>query len=299
MLYWKKNFMKVIKYIFESLLVYLLFLAIKIVGLRLGRKIIAHLFLGIGFLFKSKKTVKKNIMYALGNISEDKLNNISQSMWRNYAYVFVEYLFLKKFRHDLFSTPHISLSGTEVLDDLIKSNRKAIFISGHFGNFELMAMELEKYKINLAAIYRPLNNVFLNPFMVFLRKKYICKKQIKKGKGGTREIVELLKKNYSIALMVDQRLGESERYPFFKHPAHTTTLPAQLALRFNCDIIPVFLKRQKNNSFSMEILNPIKVNKTEDFEKSKKEITIKINEIIEKMILKNPEQWIWTHDRWK
>ena len=135
--------------------------------------------------------------------------------------------------------------------------------------------------------------------MVYIRKKYICKNQIKKGIGGTKEVIDLIKKKNSIALMVDQRLGESKRYPFFGKPAHTTTLPAQLALKFNCKIIPIFLKRDKNNFFLMEILNPINFEKTADFEKDKENITIKINQIIEKMIKRNPGQWIWTHGRWK
>ncbi len=291
--------MKIIKYIFEAIFVYFLFLIVKILGLNLGRKIITALFLSFGFFFKSKKVVKKNISYALGKTSEEQIKNIIKSMWKNYAHIFAEYLYLYKFRLDKFSTPQIKISGKEILDDLIKSGRQAVFISGHFGNFELMAMELEKHKVNLGAIYRPLNNIFLNPFMVFLRKKYICKNQIEKGKQGTREVIELMKKNFSIALMVDQRLGESERFPFFKKPAHTTTLPAQLALKFDCNIIPIYLERNEDNTFNMEILNPIKINKKNSSEESKKEITVKINQVIEKMILRNPKQWIWTHDRWK
>ena len=291
--------MKIIKYIFEAIFVYFLFLIIKIFGLGLGRKIIAPLFLGIGFFFKSKKVVKKNISYALDGIPENETKNIIKFMWKNYAYIFVEYIYLYKFRLNKFSTPHIKISNKKILDDLIKSNKQAIFISGHFGNFELMAMELEKHGLNLGAIYRPLNNIFLNPFMVFLRKKYICKNQIEKGKKGTREVIELMKKNFSIALMVDQRLGESERFPFFKKAAHTTTLPAQLALKFDCEIIPIYLERNEDNTFNMEILNPIKINKKNNLEEDKKEITIKINQIIEKMILRNPKQWIWTHNRWK
>tara|TARA_B100000029_G_scaffold154650_1_gene149922 strand:+ start:1080 stop:1955 length:876 start_codon:yes stop_codon:yes gene_type:complete len=291
--------MKIIKYIFEAIFVYFLFLIIKIFGLGLGRKIIAPLFLGIGFFFKSKKVVKKNISYALESIPENETKNIIKFMWKNYAYIFVEYIYLYKFRLNKFSTPHIKISNKKILDDLIKLNKQAIFISGHFGNFELMAMELEKHGLNLGAIYRPLNNIFLNPFMVFLRKKYICKNQIEKGKKGTREVIDLMKKNFSIALMVDQRLGESERFPFFKKPAHTTTLPAQLALKFDCEIIPIYLERNEDNTFNMEILNPIKINKKNNLEEDKKEITIKINQIIEKMILRNPKQWIWTHNRWK
>ena len=206
---------------------------------------------------------------------------------------------MEKFRKNKFSKSQISIKGMGILQNVIKSGEPAIFISGHFANFELMAMELEKSKIKLAAIYRPLNNFFINPFMVYIRKKYICKNQIKKGIGGTKEVIDLIKKKNSIALMVDQRLGESKRYPFFGKPAHTTTLPAQLALKFNCKIIPIFLKRDKNNFFLMEILNPIDFEKTADFEKDKENITIKINQIIEEMIKRNPGQWIWTHGRWK
>ena len=99
--------------------------------------------------------------------------------------------------------------------------------------------------------------------------------------------------------MVDQRLGESERFPFFKKPAHTTTLPAQLAINFNCDFIPVYLKRNDDNTFDLEIQNPLIIKKTNNHEEDKKRITIEMNKVIEKMILKNPKQWIWTHNRWK
>jgi len=291
--------MKIIKYIIEAIFIYSLFFLMKLIGLNLSRKISSYLFLNIGVFFRSKKLIKENISNALNNITDEKVEIIIKSMWKNYGLIFAEYIYLKKFRLNKFSKPHISISGKEILDQVIKSGKPAVFISGHFANFELMAMELEKNNIDLAAIYRPLNNFLLNPYMVFIRKKYICKNQIKKGLAGTKEVIRYIKKKYSVALMVDQRLGESERYPFFNKPAHTTTLPAQLALRFDCNIIPVYLERDKNNFFKMEILNPIEINKTDNLENDKKTITIKINQIIEKMILRNPEQWIWTHGRWK
>ena len=135
--------------------------------------------------------------------------------------------------------------------------------------------------------------------MVHLRKKYICKNQVKKGLSGTREIINFVKNNHSIALMVDQRVGESERYPFFNIPAHTTTIPAQLAIKFDLDIIPIYLKREDDNSFLMEFQNPIKIKKTGNDDEDKKIITNKINDVVEKMVLRNPGQWIWTHSRWK
>ena len=135
--------------------------------------------------------------------------------------------------------------------------------------------------------------------MVSIRKKFICKNQIKKGISGTKEVIDHLKNNVSIALMVDQRLGESERYPFFKKDAHTTTLPAQLALKFKCKIIPIYLERDEDNKFKMEVLDPINLKKNDQTEMDKNMSTIKINQVIENMIKRNPGQWIWTHGRWK
>ena len=117
------------------------------------------------------------------------------------------------------------------LKNIIKKKKPVIFVSGHFANFELMSMEITKKNINLATIYRPLNNFFLNPFMEYLRKKYVCKNQIKKGINGVRDAIEYIKKNYSIALMIDQRVSEGEKINFFGKPALTTTLPAQLAFK--------------------------------------------------------------------
>ena len=289
--------MKIFKYILEAIFVYFLFLIIKVFGLNFGRKISSTIFLKIGLFFRSRELVEKNISYVFGNTNNSE--KIIKSMLTNYGKVFAEYVFLNKFHSNGFKEPHIQISGKEILDDIIRKNQQAVFVSGHFGNFELMAMELAKHKIKLAAIYRPLNNFFLNPFMIFLRKNYICKNQIKKGFRGTVEAVEYMKKKYSIALMVDQRLGQSERYPFFNKPAHTTTLPAQLAIRFNCKIVPIYLERKENDLFKMEILQPVEVNPKNNSENEKKSITIKINNIVEKMILKNPGQWIWTHNRWK
>jgi len=213
-------------------------------------------------------------------------------MWSNYGMTFIEYIFLNKFKT---RNNHIKIFGEKILDDIFKKNKPVIFVSGHFANFELMSMEITKKKIDLATIYRPLNNFFLNPFMEYLRKKYVCKKQIKKGRIGVKDAIKYIKENHSIALMIDQRVSEGERINFFNEKASTTTLPAQLALKFNLDIVPIFIDRKNENFFEMEVFKPVNLGKI----KNKIEITKKLNLILEKMIIKRPNYWIWTHDRWK
>ena len=283
---------KKINYLFQAILVYFFFLLGRILGIKISRVIFSFLFSTIGPFVKSKKIIEKNLLNFPQNISESEKNKIVINMWKNYGMTFIEYIFLDFFRK---SDSHIEMSGEHSLSNLISTGKPVIFISGHFANFELMSMEITKKNIDLATIYRPLNNFFLNPFMEYLRKKYICKYQIKKGIGGVKETIEYIKKKKSIALMIDQRVSEGEMINFFNKPALTTTLPAQLSKKYNLDIIPVYIERIKNGKFKIEFqkrINP------KNF-KNKLDLSKELNIILEKMVVRNSGQWIWTHNRWK
>ena len=288
--------MKIFKYLIESIFIYTFFLIIKLIGLKQSRKIFSLLFRAVGPLIRSSKTIRKNLKIAFPEIEKKDQDIIIKKMWSNYAMTFVEYIYLKKFNRENY---HINIKNKEILDKILKNNKPVIFISGHFANFELMSMEIVKKGIKLSTIYRPLNNFFLNPFMEHVRRKYVCKNQIKKGITGIRHAFDFLKKNYSVALMVDQRVSEGKKVSFFKKEALTTTLPAQLSIKFKCDIIPVYITRQDNGNFLLEFFEQLQINKEDKSERNILEITEKLNSIIEKMILNNPGDWIWTHNRWK
>ena len=288
--------MKIIKYLIQAFIIYAFFILIKILGLNISRRLFAKIFQIIGPLIKSEKTINENLEKFLSSYNEEQKKNIKKMMWSNYGKTFVEYLFLNKFRKN---NSHINFKGKEILKSIINKNKPVIFVSGHFANFELMSMELTRETINLATIYRPLNNLFLNPFMEYVRRTYVCGNQIKKGIAGVKDSINYLKKNYSIALMIDQRVSEGKRLPFFDQMALTTTLPAQLAIKFNLEIVPIYIKRNLDDSFEMEFLKPIALNKNEDLITQKISTTIKLNKILEEMISRDPGQWIWTHNRWK
>ena len=288
--------MKIIKYFIQAFIIYTFFILIKILGLNISRRLFAKIFQIIGPLIKSEKTLNENLEKFLSSYNEEQKKIIKKMMWSNYGKTFVEYLFLNKFRKD---NSHINFKGKEVLKSIINKNTPVIFVSGHFANFELMSMELTRETINLATIYRPLNNLFLNPFMEYVRRTYVCRNQIKKGVAGVKDSINYLKKNYSIALMIDQRVSEGKRLPFFDQMALTTTLPAQLAIKFDLEIVPIYIKRNLDDSFEMEILKPIALDRNEDLITQKINTTIKLNKILEEMISRDPGQWIWTHNRWK
>ena len=292
--------MKIVKYFFEFISIISLFCIFKIIGLRNASSLGSILGRSIGPLFRSKNITKQNIKIGLGEMNLQKESEIINDMWSNIGRTFAEYVFLKDFKFNRTNFDHMKINGISHLEEIKKNNETVIFYSAHLANFELMAMELDKFGIKCAAIYRPLNNFFLNPLMEYLRMKYICPNQIPKGRMGIREIIGKVKNGYSIALMVDQRVSEGPRTMFFNKPAHTTTIPAQLALKYDCKLVPISLERKEGPNFEMTIHEPYKIEKTNNNkEEDTKNITLKINQIIEKMILDNPKQWIWSHNRWK
>ena len=285
--------MKKIVYFIEFILIKVLFIFFKIIGYKYSSNLGFLIGKIIGPIFRSKKLIIKNLQKA--NLQkQNNLEKIASDVLGNYGRIFAEYVHLKNFRNDKLEK-YISIEGLEHLNNLKKTKKRAVFISGHFNNFELMAMQIEKAGIELATIYRPLNNFLLNKTMEQIRTENICKNQIKKGRAGSREIIKNIIKGKSIAIMIDQRVREGIKIDFFNNQATTTTIPAQLIKKYNCELVPVYIERRKNNYFKMFVSKPIKIDKN----KSILEITKYLNNLLERMILRNIDQWIWTHNRWK
>ena len=286
--------MKSIKYFIQFLIILILFLIFKVLGLNFASFLSGKIISFIGPLFRSKNLIKSNILKAFPYLSQNEVEKITKKMWNNYGRILAEYVFIKDFRISKFKN-NIEIKGQKILDRIRQNNEPVIFISGHFNNFELMAMQIEKSGVSLAAVYRPLNNKFLNFIMERIRKKYICKNQIKKGISGTRQLLSFFKKKTSIALMIDQRVSQGIKSNFFKHEAFTTTIPAQFVKKFKCKIVPIYIERVKDTKFKLTIHEPLVYLNHESIES----ITLDLNRILEKLILKNPDQWIWSHNRWK
>ena len=286
--------MKSIKYFIQFFVILIFFLIFKILGLKYASYFSGKIVSLVGPLFRPKNLIKSNILKALPNLHQNDLHKISRNMWNNYGRILAEYIFIKDFRKSKFQD-NIEIKGQEILDQIKKHDEPVIFISGHFNNFELMAMQIEKSGIDLAVVYRPLNNKFLNFIMERIRKKYICKNQIKKGVSGTKQLLSFFKKKTSIALMIDQRVSQGIKSNFFNHEAFTTTIPAQFVKKFKCKVVPIYIERIKDINFKLTIHEPLVYSNNESVDS----ITLDLNRFLEKLILKNPDQWIWSHNRWK
>ena len=286
--------MKSIKYFIQFLIIITLFLFFKILGLKFASYISSKIISVVGPLFRSRNLMNSNILKAFPDLNKNQIKIISKKMWSNYGKILAEYVFIKDFRDGKFNNK-IKVNGQEILERIRKNNEPVIFVSGHFNNFELMALHIEKSGINLAAIYRPLNNKFLNFIMERIRKKYICKNQIEKGISGTKKLLSFFKKKTSIALMIDQRVSQGIKSKFFNDKCFTTTIPAQFVKKFKCKVVPIYIQRSNGVNFQITIDEPLEFSNDETIQS----ITLNLNTVLEKLVLKNPEQWIWSHNRWK
>ena len=286
--------MNLIKYFIQFMIIIIFFLIFKILGLRIASIISSKVVSLTGPFFRSREIIKKNLYKAMPDLDQKNIKKIIYEMWKNYGRILSEYIFIKDFRNSNLEN-NIQIVGQDILKKIKENNEPVIFVSGHFNNFELMAMHIEKSGIDLATIYRPLNNKFLNLVMERIRKKYICKNQIKKGISGTKQMLSFFKKGTSVALMIDQRVSQGIKCNFFNHEAFTTTIPAQFVKKFNCKIVPIYIERLKNVNFKLTVYEPIEYSDDDSIQS----ITLNLNIMLEKMILKNPGQWIWSHNRWK
>ena len=289
--------MKIFKYFLQFTIVLSLFITFKIIGLQNASFVGSCLAKIFGPLFRSKKIIAKNLNICFKKIDQKEIKKISLGMWDNIGRTFSEYVFLKNFQKN--HNDLIKLHGTEYLDEIKNSNKPVVFVSGHLSNFELLGTKLNRYGIRFCAMYRPLNNIFLNPIIEYLRLKYVCPIMIKKGRSNIRELINRIKDGYSVIILADQRTSEGKKIEFFNCPALTSTMPAQISLKYNCKIVPLYMERLSYNNFEMTVYKPFEYKKSDNYEKDTYNLTLEINKQLEKMVLKRPEQWLWSHSRWK
>jgi KDO2-lipid IV(A) lauroyltransferase len=185
----------------------------------------------------------------------------------------------------------------ERLDAVETSNQGAVFISGHFANWEVMAAVICRRPVDCLVTYRALNNPHIDRRINKVRHEYGIGVLTPKGLG-TRELMRALSAGRSVALMNDQKFNKGLAAPFFGHDAMTAPGPARLALKYDVPIIPVSTLRTGPARFRVTIHEPIRPEPGLEGDEAVKDCVFKITEFIEAEVRANPEQWFWQHRRW-
>ena len=218
-------------------------------------------------------------------------------MWDNLGRVAAEYAHLKRLKlHG--NDPRLSVTGTQYAEPAIASGKGVIFVSGHFANWEVMPFTAAGLGYESGEVYRPLNNPFVDRWMVAQRIANGPKDQIAKGAQGTKRIFTMLRGGKCILLLADQKTNEGVPAPFFGRDAMTTPAPAALALKLGSLILPASNERLGGSRFLMKIYPPLEFTPSGDHDADIHQLTIKITEALERLVRERPSQWLWIHRRW-
>lgn len=256
-------------------------------------------FIGRQILARTSVTrrARDNLRAAYPDKSKAEIADIIKEMWDNLGRTVAEYPHLDKFRIKG-TDPRIEVINIEHVQAALDSGKGVIFLSGHFANWEIMPITAADYGVKGGTVYRPINNPYIDAWMVKQRTENGPAEVVSKGAQGTRRIFTLLRGNKSIFILVDQKTNEGIPVPFFGRIAMTTPAPAVLALKIGAVLLPVSNERMGGARFRVTVHPPIHVKPSGDHDRDVLALTQEINDVIEKCVRTRPSQWLWIHRRW-
>ena len=256
-------------------------------GGALGRWIGPHL--GIS------RRARRNLRDAMPELGPPESEAVIRGMWDNLGRIAFEYPHLR--RIEVFAQGgRVEARGLEHLDRAIAAKRSVIMFSGHLGNWEIAALAAGQYGIDVAQIYRAANNPIIDRMVARLRGQ--SGELIPKGSVASRRAVAALRRGGHLSLLADQKLNDGIPVPFFGRDAMTAPALAVLALRFQCDVLPVRVERLNGARFRLTVYPALPMPQTGDRDADTAALMSAVNQTLETWIRERPEQWFWLHRRW-
>ncbi len=285
--------MKIFFYFLQFVFIIIILVLFKILPFNFSKKLGSLLFRKIGKLSKADETAFNNCKFVYPNLKDIEIRNIVDESWSNIGITIIELLSLNK----LIKKNNVVLKGTNIIKELKKNNKQAVFISIHQSNWEVLVPMLDRSGLKIGGIYRHINNIFLDKLILNLRRNALMSKKnfyTPKGKQSAKDLLESIKNNYSIVLLIDQKDSAGEKVPFFKKAVKTQTGFLKIARKFDLPIIPIKNTRLANGQIELSFLEPIFHN---DNDINDTLMMKKIHNLIESWITSNPSQWFWQHKR--
>lgn len=294
-----------IKWLIETALIIFFSFPVAVLPHKIALKVGEILGLLVFYTWGSRRKIAiDNIEKAIGNslqplaISNRPLAvSIAREAFRNLGRSFVEVI---KVYYGLGKSiiDNVEISGVENYHKAKSKNKGVIFITGHCGNWELMALAFGAKVDNVSVVARQQNNPYLNRLVEKVRAKYGNRVIYKKG--ALKGILSELKKNRGVGILMDQAVLKDEGYimDFLGRPAWTTKMPALMARKTGAAVLPIFI----NRSVAKHVINiypEVALSAEDDTEKAIIEDTRRFSGFIEDYIREHPTEWLWIHKRWK
>jgi Kdo2-lipid IVA lauroyltransferase/acyltransferase len=243
------------------------------------------------------RRARHNLARAMPELTRRDIDRIVRGMWDNLGRVVAEYPHLGEFR--VFEPGgYIEPVGeiNWIKEHPPQAGEHYIFVSGHFGNWEIATLGATQAGLKAVQIYRPPNNPIVDR-LIRRARGAVGGELVAKGAAG-RRAVTALQRGAHICVLIDQKMNTGIKVPFFGRDAMTEKVIARLALRYNCRVVPARVERVKGVRFRFVCEPPVELPRTGDEEEDVRTLMIRLNRRLEEWIRARPDQWLWLHRRW-
>lgn len=292
------NFFKTIRYLIEAFIVKFALWCFYAIGYKRASDMASKLARMIGKIHPTHKLAYQNLSKSFPQLSTKEKEKILDDMWDNLGRIVGEYVHLARLdANEMVKKYVITNEETKKNIAMLKQSKQGgIIFSGHIGNWEAGPKALMAHGLDVHTVYRPLNNPYVEEMTASIRGS----KLIPKGVQGTKQIIEALRKGEYVIILMDQKISEGEPVPFFFDDATTATSIARIALRYNVPLIPARVIRIDHEfKFMVDVERPLDFSRSGDLNSDIFNLTLQINQKLEKWITEFPAQWFWVHNRWK
>ncbi len=282
-----------LNHIWQALLVFFFFALCRAMPLAWASDFGGWLGRNVAYRLGVTRRAYKHLALAFPEKTKAEQTKIVLEMWDNLGRVAAESPHLRQ----LGNQARIDFHGLEHLQNVAAEKRAAMFVSGHFANWEVGPMVTGAHGFPLAVVYRKPNNPYVDALVRWLRRP-VTPALFPKGSQGARGMMRWLREGRAIGLLIDQKMREGIELSFFGHPAMTGIVPAQMALMTNAAILPAQVIRLKGCQFRVIIHPPLTVDETMTHDEKIRDLTQRMNDFLEDHIRAYPGQWLWLHRRW-
>ena len=272
----------------------------KLAGLRIGSWLGSLLGSWLGKISRERHIAEDNLRQAMPHLSDSERQDILNKCWRQLGRVVGEFPHMKKIARE--AETRVKIEGAEHVEAALPNGGPAIFLSGHFSNWEMMMLGIQRLVGETGSLYRRANNPYMEAWVIKQRGSFMPQ-QIKKGRSGARTMIELLQNKTSLAVLIDQKLGRGDPIEFFGRPTKAPSASVKLARRFEIPIIPTVISRREDGPDSVHFVQKffpaIHVARTDNMQADIDAAMRQMYDLLEQWITERPEEWFWQHDRWK
>lgn len=272
----------------------------RLAGLRIGSYLGAQLGRLLGKIARERHIAADNLAQAMPHLSAEEQQETLDKCWAQLGRVVGEFPHMAKIAREAES--RVTIEGAEHVRAALPAGGPAMFVSGHFANWELMMLGIQRLVGKTGSLYRRANNPYMEAWVIAQRAAFMPV-QIPKGSDGARTMIELLKDSTSLGVLIDQKLGTGDPIRFMGRETKAPSASIKLARRFDIPCIPTVIRRREDGPdkihFVQHFYPALDIPKTDNMKADVDHAMRQAYDLIEQWIEEKPEEWFWQHNRWK